>query len=256
MKTDYLRRYARHIVLPEIGEAGQRKLAASSVLVAGAGGLGAASIGYLSAMGVGRIGIVDHDRVELSNLQRQVLYETGDIGRPKVEAAADRVEEVNPDIAVETHPVRLDAQNASALVKPYDIVLDGTDNFATRFALHETCYHACKPLIYAAISGFDAQITTFKAHLGAPHPCLCCFIREAPERERSCAQEGIIGALAGVAGSMQALEAVKELLGIGESLSGTLILYEVLAGRFRRVVLTRDTECIVCGASSSSSLSA
>lgn len=247
-----MRRYARHLVLPEIGEGGQAKLLASSVLVIGAGGLGASAIGNLAAMGVGSIGVADHDRVELSNLQRQALYETGDIGRLKVEAAADRVEELNPEVRFTAIPERLEEANAAALIAPYDVIIDGSDNFATRFAVHDACYRAGKPLISAAISGFSAQASTFKAYLGAPHPCYRCLVPAAPEREITCAQEGVIGALAGVMGSLQALEAVKELLCIGKSLSGRLIIYDALAGSFRTVLLERDTKCILCAAPSSS----
>ncbi len=246
MNSDHLRRYARHIVLPEVGEAGQAKLLSSSVLVVGAGGLGSVAIGYLAAMGVGRIGIVDPDRVELSNLQRQVLFETGDIGRLKVEASADRVEEVNPEITVEAYPFALDADNAPQMVARYDLVIDGSDNFATRFAVHGACRHEKKTLVSAAISGFSAQASSFKAYLGAPHPCYRCLVPDVPEREITCAQEGIVGALAGVMGSMQALEAVKELLGIGESLSGWLVLYDALSAQWRRTRLPRDPECKEC----------
>lgn len=247
MKPESSRRYARHLVLPEIGEAGQAKLGAASALVVGAGGLGSAAAGYLAVMGIGRIGLVDHDRVELSNLQRQVLYETADVGRLKVEAARDRLEEINPEARVEAHAVRLEAVNAASLVRTYNIVVDGTDNFDTRFALHDACFHHRTPLVSSAISGFAAQLSTFKAYLGVPHPCYRCFVAGLPERERTCAQEGIIGALAGVMGAMQALEAVKELLGIGESLSGTILIYDALAGSFRRVLLPRDRQCDLCG---------
>lgn len=247
MTPDAKRRYARHLVLPEIGEGGQARLLASSALVVGAGGLGAAAIAALAAMGVGRIGIADFDRVELSNLQRQGLYETGDIGRLKVEAARDRVEELNPDARVEALPLRVGAENARALARGFDIVLDGSDNFATRFAVSDACLAERKALVSAAISGFAGQMSTFKAHEGAPHPCYRCLVPEAPPREISCAQEGILGALAGMMGHMQALEAVKELLDIGQSLSGRLIIYDALAGDFRSVVLVRDPECGACG---------
>lgn len=251
MEQDALRRYARHIVLPEVGEAGQRRLLAASVLVIGAGGLGAAAAGYLAAMGVGRIGLVDDDRVELSNLQRQLLYETGDIGRPKVDAAHDRLEDINPDIIIEPIHRRVTEENARALVAGYELVVDGSDNFATRFAVHDACYAERKTLVSAAISGFSAQAYTFKAYLGAPHPCYRCFVGAAPEREATCAQEGVAGALAGVMGSLQALEAAKELLSIGESLSGWILCYDALALRFRKVLLQRDKDCITCGTASS-----
>lgn len=247
LTTDNLRRYARHVVLPEIGEAGQEKLLASSALVIGAGGLGSAAIAYLAAAGVGRIGIVEPDRVELSNLQRQVLFEEADIGRSKAEAARDRIEEVNPGCAVELFPERLDEKNARARVQHFDIIVDGSDNFATRFALAEACLREKKPLVSAAISGFSAQLSLFKPYLGAPHPCYRCLVPQAPQREATCEQEGIIGPLAGVMGSLQALETIKELLSIGESLSGSLLIFDALAGEFRRAALPRDPRCALCG---------
>lgn len=245
-----VRRYTRHIVLPHIGEAGQHKLLQSAVLVIGAGGLGAAAIGNLAAMGVGTIGVADEDRVELSNLNRQLLYETGDIGRLKVEAAADSIHELNPDVQLVTHPLRVTAKNAESIIRDYQLVLDGSDNFATRFAVHDACYTLKRPLISAALSGFNAQISTFKAYLGAPHPCYRCYISETPEGEINCEQEGIIGALAVMMGSMQALEAVKELLNIGESLSGTLLHYDALKSAWRESTLTKDASCKLCCSSS------
>lgn len=246
LNPSQLRRYARHIVLPAIGEAGQARLLASSALVIGAGGLGSAAIAYLAAAGVGRIGIVEPDRVELSNLQRQVLYEHGDIGRPKVQAAADRVEEINPDCRLELFEQRLDESNARRLVQPFDIVLDGSDNFDTRFALSDACLQEKKPLVSAAISGFLAQLSTFKPYLGKPHPCYRCFVAQKPDRDVSCAQEGIAGPLAGMLGSWQALEAIKEALCIGRSLSGSLIVFDALSAELRTVALPRDPHCAFC----------
>lgn len=245
LNDDQLRRYARHIVLPAIGKAGQERLLASSVLVIGAGGLGSSAIAYLAAAGVGRIGIVEPDRVELSNLQRQVLFETADIGRSKLEAARDRVEEVNPDCNVEIFSARFDEQNGANLVRDADLVIDGSDNFATRFAAAKICHAEKTPLVSAAISGFDAQLSTFKPYLGKPHPCYRCLVPDAPEREITCEQEGIIGPLAGMMGSMQALEAIKELLGIG-SLSGRIFIFDALAMQSRVVDLPRDTSCRYC----------
>ena len=246
MDDSKLRRYARHIVLPEIGESGQEKLLASSVLVIGAGGLGSAAIAYLAASGIGCIGVVEHDRVELSNLQRQVMFEENDIGRLKVDAVQDRLSEVNPACKLDIYPYKLTAENAASLIKSYDLVVDGSDNFDTRFSVHSACFNAGKTLIYAAISGFFAQISTFKAYLGALHPCYQCLIPEKPTIERNCAQEGIIGPLAGVAGSMQALEAIKEFLGIGESLSGKILMMDMLKGAIHIAALPKDPACPIC----------
>jgi molybdopterin/thiamine biosynthesis adenylyltransferase len=243
--SNQLRRYARHIVLPEIGERGQQKLRVSSALVIGAGGLGSAVLAYLAAAGVCRIGIVEPDRVELSNLQRQILFETADIGRLKAEAAADRLEELNDDCRTEIFNERF-TKEKSALLKNFDIVIDASDNFETRFALADACAGEKKPLISAAISGFSAQLSTFKPYLGKPHPCYRCLVPEIPERERNCAQEGIAGPLAGMLGSMQALEAIKELLGIGESLSGRLLVIDALASHYKTVALPRDPLCATC----------
>ena len=245
LTDEQLRRYARHVVLPEIGEAGQEKLLAASVLVIGAGGLGSAALSYLAAAGVGRLGIAEHDRVELSNLQRQVMYETGDLGRAKIEAAADRIHELNPDIALELLPRRVTEENACERARGFDIVLDGSDNFSTRFAVADACHQEKKPLISAAISGFNAQLSTFKPYLGVPHPCYRCLVPSAPEREITCAQEGIIGPLAGMMGAMQALEALRELLGLG-SLSGTLWSLDAHSMQSRLVRLPRDPACKYC----------
>lgn len=239
-----MRRYVRHTILLEIGEAGQEKLLASSAFVVGAGGLGSAAIAYLAAAGVGRIGIIDADRVELSNLQRQVLFEEADIGRLKVEAARDRVHEVNPACKVEIFPERLTEQNAASLIKSYDIVLDGCDNFETRFAVAAACQHAKKPLVSAAISGFAGQLSTFKPYEGSA--CYRCLVPEMPDRARTCAQEGIIGPLAGVMGSLQALEAMKELLGIGQSLAGSLLTVDALSMEIKKLKLPRDPACPYC----------
>ena len=248
LNDEQLRRYARHLVLPQMGGQGQEKLLASSALMIGAGGLGSAALGGLAAAGVGRLGIVEPDRVELSNLQRQILFETADIGRPKADAASDRLQEINPGIMVETFHTRLDESNARALVRGFDIVLDGSDNFATRFAVAEACMAEKKTLVSAAISAFAAQISTFKPHKGESHPCYRCLVPQLPEREVACAQEGIIGPLAGMMGHMQALEAVKELLGMGESLSGFVLVLDMLGATTRKVALPRDAACMHHGA--------
>jgi adenylyltransferase/sulfurtransferase len=244
-----LRRYARHIVLREIGGEGQARLLESAVLVVGAGGLGAPALLYLAAAGVGRIGVVDDDRVELSNLQRQIIHRVTDVGRPKTDSARAALAALDPAIRVETHAVRLDADNAAGIVGAYDLVVDGSDNFATRIAVHDACYRLGRPLVSAAIQGFDGQLTTFKAHLGPPHPCLRCLHPETPPEELlpSCAAGGVLGALAGVMGAWQAIEAVKELLAIGQSLSGTLLLHGALDARVDRIKLKRDPVCRLCG---------
>ena len=237
------RRYARHIVLTEIGEAGQQKLLGSSVFVVGAGGLGSHALMALAAAGIGRLGIAEPDRLELSNLQRQTLYETADIGRPKAKAAADRLSEINPDVTIDVHALRLDADNASALIAPYDIIIDGTDNFETRFILNDACKQAKKPWVYAAMVGFSGQLSVFTPYLGKAHPCYRCLVPEIPERLRNCAQEGIIGPLAGIMGNMQALEAIKVLLGMGESLSGWLVTLDALTFQVKKIRLLKDSGC-------------
>jgi molybdopterin-synthase adenylyltransferase len=244
-----LERYARHVILEEVGEAGQERLLASSVLVLGAGGLGSPLLLYLAAAGVGRIGIVDDDSVELSNLQRQVIHGTRSLGRPKVASAKETIAAINPEILVETHPVRLTADNAAAFVAGYDLVADGSDNFATRYLLNDACFLARKPLVSAALLRFDAQLSVFKAHLGPPHPCYRCLFPEAPPPDLvpRCEQAGIFGALAGGAGALQATEVLKELLGLGDSLSGRLLIYDGLAAEFRTLKVPRDPGCRLCG---------
>ena len=246
LTDDQRRRYARNISLEGVGEAGQVKLLAARVLVVGAGGLGSAAISYLAAAGVGHIGVVDYDRVELSNLQRQILFEQGDIGRLKAESARDRIHELNPDVRVSVYAEKLDAKNTRALIEQYEIVADGSDNFATRFAVNEACHGAKKPLVSAAIRAWEGQLATFKSYLGPEEPCYRCFVGANPDDERGCADVGVIGALAGVIGSMQALEVVKELLGIG-SFAGQLLLLDARTLKTRTVKLTRDPACECCG---------
>lgn len=243
MDDNLQRRYARHIVLPEVGKVGQAKLLQSSVLVIGAGGLGSSAIAYLCASGIGKIGIVEHDRVELSNLQRQILFETADIGRSKAKATKDRINEQNSDCVVELFEEKLTVKNARSLVKNFDIVIDGSDNFETRFAVSDACLAEKTPFVSAAISGFSAQISTFKPYLGKQHPCYRCLVPQTPSRERSCSQEGIISPLAGMMGSFQALEVIKELLGVGQSLSGYLLIFDALTANFRKVKLIKNDNC-------------
>ena len=246
---EQVERYARHIVLPEVGGAGQAKLLASRVLVVGAGGLGSPAILYLAAAGVGTIGVVDDDAVDLSNLQRQILHTQDRIGERKVESARAAVAAINPDVTLVPHSTRLCAANAAALIADYDLVVDGSDNFETRFLVNDAAYLAGRTLVSAAILRFEGQLATFKAHRGGPHPCYRCIFPEPPPAGLvpSCSQGGVLGALAGVLGSMQAVEVVKELLGIGESLSGHLLIHDALAARFRKVRVRPDPECRLCG---------
>ncbi len=246
---DQIQRYARHIILPEIGGTGQAKLLDARVLVVGAGGLGAPVLLYLAAAGIGTIGVIDDDTVDLSNLQRQVIHDTGTIGVAKVDSAAARISAVNPDVTVERHHTRLTADNAMELIAGYEIVADGSDNFATRYLVNDACYLAGKPLVSAAMLRFDGQISTFKAHSGPPHPCYRCVFPEAPPPGTipSCSEAGVLGALAGLVGSMQAVEVVKEVLGIGDSLSGRLMMIDSLGSQFRTMTVPRDPDCALCG---------
>jgi adenylyltransferase/sulfurtransferase len=246
---EQIERYARHIVLKEVGGAGQQRLLRSKVLVVGAGGLGCPLVLSLAAAGVGTIGVVDDDVVSLSNLQRQVAHATARIGAPKTASAAASVAALNPDVRVVEHATRLTADNSLNLIAAYDLVADGSDNFATRFLVNDACFFAKKTLVTAAIAQFDGQLATFKAYQEGDHPCYRCLFREAPsgDFDESCARDGILGALAGVMGSLQAVEVLKELLGIGTSLSGSLTIYDGLDGRFHRMSARRDPECPLCG---------
>jgi len=247
---EQIERYARHIVLKEVGGAGQQRLLRSKVLVIGAGGLGCPIVMYLAAAGVGTIGVVDDDVVSLSNLQRQIAHVTARIGAPKTASAAATVAALNPDVRLVEHRTRLAADNAMDLIGAYDLVADGSDNFATRFLVNDACYLSKKTLVTAAIAQFDGQLATFKAYETGDHPCYRCLFREAPsgDFDESCARDGILGALAGVMGSLQAVEVLKELLGIGASLSGSLTIYDGLDGQFHRMTARRDPACPLCGA--------
>lgn len=247
MLTDHqLRRYARNISLPGIGIAGQERLLAASVLVIGAGGLGSASLAYLAAAGIGHIGIIDHDRVELSNLQRQVLFEQADIGRLKVEAARDRMEELNPDVRVTAYPEKIDPANAEMIIRQYDIIADGSDNFATRLAVNHACHRQMKTLVSAAIRGFDGQLMVFRSYQH-DSPCYRCFAAAPQEDGRGCRDTGVIGALAGMMGSMQALEVIKEITGTEPSLAGKLLVYNALSLHSRIITIAQDPACECCG---------
>jgi len=253
LSDEQLERYARHIILREVGGAGQARLGQARALVVGAGGLGSPALLYLAAAGVGTIGIVDDDEVALSNLQRQIAHGTRDIGRPKVESASDMAHAINPDVHINRHATRLTAHNALELVENYDIVLDGSDNFATRFLVNDACYLGERTLVSAAVGQFDGQLAVFKAHQTVDgkrtYPCYRCLFPEAPPAGTvpSCAEAGILGALTGVMGSLQALEAIKEILEIGETMAGRLMLYDGLAASFRTVRVRPDMACALCG---------
>jgi molybdopterin/thiamine biosynthesis adenylyltransferase len=236
-------RYARHLVLREIGGPGQQKLKAARVLIVGAGGLGAPASLYLAAAGVGHIGLVDPDTVSLSNLQRQVLYATADDGAPKVERAADRLEALNPHVHVEPIDVRLTSDNARALVAAYDLVLDGTDDFATRFAVNAACVAEGKPLVSGAIGRWTGQIGVFTGR-----PCYQCLVPEIPPDAETCSAVGVVGALAGTIGSLMALEAIKLITGAGEPLIGRLMVFDALEGEARTMRIGAEPRCPVCGA--------
>jgi adenylyltransferase/sulfurtransferase len=244
-----LHRYSRHILLEQVGAIGQAKLRAARVLVVGAGGLGSPLALYLAAAGVGTLGLVDHDQLELSNLQRQVAHTTARIGRNKAESAAETLAGLNPETRVEVHPIRMDADAATHLIPRYDIICDGTDNFPTRFLLGDACHLLGKPLVSAAVLRFEGQLSTYKAHLGAPHPCHRCLHPEIPPEGLvpSCGEAGVLGAVTGVMGTLQATEVLKEILEIGESMSGRLLLWDALDTRFRTVKLKRDPACALCG---------
>jgi adenylyltransferase/sulfurtransferase len=240
-----IHRYARHILLPEVGGIGQAKLLMAKVLVIGAGGLGSPLILYLAAAGVGTIGVVDDDDVELSNLQRQILHATSRVGRPKAVSAQNAVEMINPDVKVVPHQLRIDADNAAALMSGYDLIADGSDNFATRFVVNDAAIAAGKTLVSGAVMRFEGQVATFKPE----GPCYrCLHPQDLSDADfPSCAQAGVFGAMAGVIGSLQAVEVLKEILGIGQSLSGHLLLIDGLGAEIRKVRLGRDPACSVCG---------
>ncbi len=248
LSDEELERYARHIVLREVGGAGQARLRAAKVLVIGAGGLGSPVILYLAAAGVGTIGIVDFDTVSLSNLQRQIAHRTTDIGRLKTDSAREAMLALNPAVNIETHAERLTAQNAMELIARYDVVADGSDNFATRFLVNDACFFAKKTLVSAAVTEFDGQLATYKPHAG-DYPCYRCLFPEPPPpgSAPSCSETGILGAAAGVMGTLQALEVMKEIIGIGDSLAGHLLIYDALSTRFRTVRVRRDLACALCG---------
>lgn len=244
-----IQRYARHILLGEVGGEGQARLLRSKVLVVGAGGLGSPLLLYLAAAGVGTIGVIDDDVVDLSNLQRQVVHSTEAVGRPKVESAKETMARINPEVRVHALDERLTPDNALDLFAGYDLIADGSDNFPTRFLINDACYFAQKPLVSAAILRFDGQVATYKAYVDGDNPCYRCLFPEPPPPGQipSCAEAGVLGALCGMVGSLQATEVLKELLGIGESLSGSLLIYEALGTTFRKIKIKRDPGCPLCG---------
>ena len=240
-------RYARHFSLQQVGVAGQEKLKNSSVLCIGAGGLGSPSCLYLAAAGIGRIGIVDPDTVELSNLQRQILHGQSSLGLSKLESATARLREINPHVKVDQHPCRFNAGNAMEIASQYDVIIDGTDNFATRYLSNDVSFFLKKPNVYASIFRFEGQLSVFAPHLGGP--CYRCMLPEPPDASSvpSCAEAGVLGVLPGIMGSLQAMEAIKIILGCGTPPLGRLIHYDALNTSFREFNLRRDPECLLCG---------
>ena len=245
MTPEQVSRYSRHMVMEQVGPRGQRKLMDASVLAVGAGGLGSPALVYLAAAGVGTIGIVDFDVVDLSNLQRQIIHGTSDVGRAKVDSASDRIREINPNVRVVTHAEPLTSENAMEVIADYDIVVNGADNFATRYLVNDACYFARKPLVDASIFLFEGQVTTFLPGRG----CYRCLYPAPPPPGMvpSCAEAGVLGVLPGTLGSIQATEVVKLILGIGEPLANRLLLFDALSMEFRTVKIRRDSACPVCG---------
>ena len=248
--ADEIRRYSRHLILPEFGARGQKKLKASRVLVVGAGGLGSPAAMYLAAAGVGTLGLVDFDVVDLSNLQRQVLHGTSDVGRPKLDSAAERLRALNPEVNVQLHPLRLTSQNALALFAQYDLVLDGTDTFATRYLINDACVLTGRPNVSASVFRFEGQVSVFCARAG---PCYRCLYPEPPPPglAPSCGEGGVLGIVPGVVGTLQATEAIKVVAGIGEPLIGRLLTFDALEMSFRQFKVKKDVRCPVCGPSPS-----
>ena len=242
---DQARRYSRHIIMPQIGGNGQRKLLDAKVLLIGAGGLGSPTALYLAAAGVGTLGIVDFDEVDLTNLQRQILHRTQDVGRPKVESASDTIAAMNPDVKVIQHRIQLTSENALEVLEPYDIIVDGSDNFPTRYLVNDACVMLGKPCVHGSIFLFEGQAATFVPGKG----CYRCLYPTPPPPGMvpSCAEAGVLGVLPGIVGSIQAVETIKLILGIGDTLSGRLLLFDALDMEFRQVKVRRNADCPVCG---------
>jgi len=247
LSVEELQRYSRHLIMPEVRSEGQNRLKAARVLCIGAGGLGSPAALYLAAAGVGTLGIVDFDDVDLSNLQRQILHGTKDIGRGKLESARDRLHDINPQIETELHKCRFSSENASQLVANYDVVVDGSDNFPTRYLSNDVCVFAHKPNVYGSVFRFEGQTTVFAPHLSGP--CYRCLFPEPPPPDSvpNCAQAGVLGVLPGIIGMLQAIETLKLILGIGEPLVGRLLHFDALKVKFRELNLRRDPQCPVCG---------
>jgi adenylyltransferase/sulfurtransferase len=246
LTSDEVRRYSRHLIMPEVGVEGQRRLKAAKVLCVGAGGLGSPASLYLAAAGVGTLGLIDYDTVDFSNLQRQVLYSTDDVGRPKLQAAADRLRGLNPNVKVVAHETMLNSSNALEIFSHYDVIVDGADNFPTRYLTNDACVLLGKPNVYGSIFRFDGQVSIFATKAG---PCYRCLYPEPPPPGLvpSCAEGGVLGVLPGVVGTIQATEALKVIIGQGETLVGRLLLFDALQMKFRTLKLQKDRECPVCG---------
>ncbi|MFW0884175.1 molybdopterin-synthase adenylyltransferase MoeB [Candidatus Acidulodesulfobacterium sp. H_13] len=243
---EQIKRYARHIILPEVGGKGQEKLLSSKVLLIGAGGLGAPCGYYLGAAGIGTLGIVDFDTVDLSNLQRQIWHGTADVGRYKVDSASDSIARINPDVNVITYKEKIDSQNIKDLIKDYDVIIDATDNFPTRYLINDACYFMRKPLVYGSLFRFDGQATVF---LPGEGPCYRCLFPAPPPvgLVPSCQESGVLGVLPGIIGAIQANEAIKIILGVGKTLNGRLLIYDALDMRFTEMKLRKDKTCPLCG---------
>src|SRR6202167_3497602 len=247
LDNEQIRRYSRHLILPEVGLAGQKKICAASVLCIGAGGLGSPIAMYLAAAGIGKIGLVDFDTVDFSNLQRQIIHGTPDVGRPKSESARDTIQRINPNVEVVLHNTRITSENALEILAQYDIVVDGTDNFPTRYLTNDACVLLKKPNVYGSIFRFEGQASVFAPHLNGP--CYRCLYPEPPPPGMvpSCAEGGVLGVLPGIVGTIQATEILKLALGKGSSLIGRLLLFNALEMKFREVRLRRDPQCPLCG---------
>ena len=249
LNDDDLARYARHLVLREVGGPGQARIRKAKVLIVGAGGLGSPAALYLAAAGVGTLGLVDDDAVSLSNLQRQILFRTADIGRAKVEAGGEALKALNPGVQIHSHKMRVTAANVTELIAGYDVIADGSDNFPTRFLLNDACFFAKKPLVSAAVTEFEGQLATYKGHQ-PDCPCYRCLFPAPPPPGTvpNCSETGVLGAAAGVMGALQGLEVLKEVAGLGVGLTGKILMYKALTAEFRTARLPKDLGCPLCGA--------